>query len=89
VENNNIAIEYRWADGRTERLSDLAAELIQLKVGILVAFGDLAVRAAQQKTKTIPIVAMTDDILGAGLIASLARPGGNTTGLTIIAEDSA
>jgi putative ABC transport system substrate-binding protein len=87
VEGENIAIEYRWGEGRTERFSDLAAELVRLEVSVIVTFGDHAARAAKQTTTRIPIVAATDDLMGAGLVASLGRPGGNITGLTIIAAE--
>jgi putative ABC transport system substrate-binding protein len=87
VEGENTAIEYRWGEGRTERFPALAAELVRLEVRVIVTFGDHAARAAQQTTTTIPIVAMTDDLVETGLVASLARPGGNITGVTIIAAD--
>jgi putative ABC transport system substrate-binding protein len=87
VEGENAAIEYRWGEGRTERFPDLAAELLRLEVRVIVAFGDHAARAAQQTTTTIPIVAMTNALVETGLVASLARPGGNLTGVTIIAPE--
>jgi putative ABC transport system substrate-binding protein len=70
-----------------KQLAELAAELVRLKVDVIHASGDLAPRAAQQATATIPIVAISDDILGAGLITSLSRPGGTTTGLTILSPE--
>jgi len=87
VEGQTIAIEFRLAEGKTERLPALAADLVQLKVDAIMTFGDPAIRAAQQATRTIPIVAATDDLVGAGLVASLARPGGNTTGVSILASE--
>jgi len=87
VEGQNILIEYRWADGRPERLPDLAAELVRLQVAVIVTFA-LGVRAAKHATSTIPIViASTLDAVGAGFVTSLARPGGNITGLTLISTD--
>jgi len=87
VEGQNIAIELRYARGGLQQLPALAAELVSLKPDVLFAPGDLAPKIAQQATSTIPIVAMSDDILGAGLVASLSHPGGNTTGLTIMAPE--
>ena len=84
VEGTNIAIEIRYADGRTDRLPKLAADLVQRDVRVIATSGDLATRVVQQATTTIPIVAFTDDLVGAGLVASLARPGGNTTGISIL-----
>src|SRR5262249_3004865 len=83
----DIAIELRYAQRGPEQLPELAAELIRLKVDVIFASGDLAPKVAQQATETIPIVAISDDILGAGVIASLSRPGGNTTGLTILSPE--
>jgi putative tryptophan/tyrosine transport system substrate-binding protein len=80
VEGENAAIEYRWGEGRTERFPDLAAELVRLEVSVIVTFGDHAARATQQTTTTIPIVAMTNNLVETGLVAGLARPGGNITG---------
>ena len=91
MEGQNIVIEYRFAEGKIDRFPDLAAELARLKVDIIVAAGGNGVtRAAQQATNTIPIV-MTNvlDPVGSGFIASLARPGGNITGLTAISSDLA
>ena len=87
VDGQTIAIEFRLAEGKTERLPALAAELVQLKVDAIITFGDPAIRAIQEATKTIPIIAATDDLVGAGLVASLARPGGNTTGVSILASE--
>jgi putative ABC transport system substrate-binding protein len=86
VEGQNVAFEYRYAEGKLDRYSELAAELVRLKVDIiLVAGGTAMIRAAQNATKTIPIVmAGSIDPVRAGLVKSLARPGGNVTGLTIL-----
>jgi putative ABC transport system substrate-binding protein len=83
VEGQNIVIDYRFAEGRFDRLPDLAAELVRLKVDIIVAATTPAAAAAKKATETIPIVMISvGDPVGLGLIASLARPGGNATGLS-------
>ena len=85
IEGQNIAIEYRYAEGKRDRLPDLAAELVRLKVDVVVVSGGVQqVRAAMDATKTIPIVMVGQgsDPVAAGLIDSLARPGGNVTGIT-------
>jgi putative tryptophan/tyrosine transport system substrate-binding protein len=83
VEGQTVAIEERWSEGRAERVAELASELVRLKVDVIVTHGVRATKAAQDATRTIPIVAaVMPDPVGAGLVASLARPGGNTTGLT-------
>ena len=87
VEGRNVAIELRYAKGGLRQLPELAAELVRLKVNVITAFGDLAPKIAQQATETIPIVAICDDIVGAGLVASLSRPGGNVTGFTLLAPE--
>ena len=85
VEGQNIAIEYRFAEGRSERLPALAAELVRLKVDVIVTGSPPAPEAAKQATSTIPIVfAVTGEPVAVGLVASLARPGGNITGLASI-----
>jgi putative ABC transport system substrate-binding protein len=81
VEGRNIVIEYRWAEGRFERLPDLAAELVALKVDVIVTAAPPSVRAAQRATTTIPIVMTVHDPVGMGFVGSLAHPGGNITGL--------
>jgi putative tryptophan/tyrosine transport system substrate-binding protein len=88
VVGQNLTIEYRWADGKPERLPEFAAELVDLKLDVLVTHGGVATRAAQHTSSTIPIViAAADDPLAAGLVASLARPGGNITGLSLMTPD--
>jgi len=88
IEEKNIVIEYRYAEGREGGLSDLAAELVRLNVDIIVTGATIAVRAAMQLTGTIPIVmAGTGDPVATGLIASLSRPGGNVTGLSALGPE--
>jgi len=83
IEGQNIVIDYRFAEGRLDRLPDLAAELVRLKVDVIVSLGTQGVTAAKSATKTIPIVMIgVRDPVGTGLIASLARPGGNVTGVS-------
>jgi len=83
VEGQNIVIDYRYAEGRVGRLPDLAAELVRLKVDLIVSFGTQGVTAAKNATETIPIVMIAvRDPVGTGLIESLARPGGNVTGMS-------
>ena len=83
IEGQSIVIESRYAEGQPDRLPALAAELVRLRADILVPAGIRAIRAATQATRTIPIVVpFTSDLVGTGLIATLARPGGNVTGLT-------
>jgi len=90
IENRNVAIEYRWAEGRTERFTELAAEFARLKVDLIVAATTPAVIAAKQATSVIPIVITTaNDPVATGLVASLARPGGNVTGLSNQMVDTA
>src|SRR5712691_2161119 len=88
VEGQNLIIESRYAEGSEERLPDLAAELVRLKVEVIVAGGSSTIRAAQHATRTIPIVmAVSYDPVGRGLVASLARPGGNTTGVSTLGTE--
>jgi putative tryptophan/tyrosine transport system substrate-binding protein len=83
IEGRTIAIEYRWAEGRAERAAEIAAELVQRKVDVIVTSGTAVVVAAMRATSVIPIVfAAAGDPVGTGLVASLARPGGNVTGLS-------
>jgi putative tryptophan/tyrosine transport system substrate-binding protein len=87
IEGRTLAIEYRWAEGRSERFTDIATEFVRLKVDIIVT-GGVAVPAAKQATSVIPIVfAVDNDPVGTGLVASLARPGGNVTGLSVQSPD--
>jgi putative ABC transport system substrate-binding protein len=83
VDGRNIRLEVRLAEGHLERLPELAQSLVQAKARVILAFGPPAIRAAQQATSTIPIVGNAD-LLASGLIASLARPGGNTTGVSML-----
>src|SRR5262249_38764141 len=89
IEGRTVAIEYRWAEGRTERFAEIAAEFVRLKVDVILTSG-AAVPATKQATSVIPIVfALAADPLGGGMVASLARPGGNITGLSLQAPDLA
>ena len=88
VEGKNIAIEYRFADGKRERLPELASELVNLKVELIVTGGPAPTRAVKEANVTIPIVMGFDnDPVGSGFVASLARPGGNITGLSTLAPE--
>jgi putative tryptophan/tyrosine transport system substrate-binding protein len=86
-EGRNVRFLFLWTEGLAERTPALAGELVAQNVDLIVTFGDPATRAAQRATAAIPIVAMTDDMVGSGLAASLARPGGNTTGVSILASE--
>jgi ABC-type uncharacterized transport system substrate-binding protein len=89
IEGRTVAIEYRWAEGRTERFAEIATELVRLKVELIVTSGTPAVMASKKATSVIPIVfATAGDPVGTGLVASLARPGGNVTGLSSQATDT-
>src|SRR4249919_995845 len=88
IEGKNIVVEWPSADGKPDRLPALAAELVRLKVDIIVTAGPSATRAAKEATSTIPIVMTQDsDPIGTGFVASLARPGGNITGLSTLAPE--
>ena len=88
IEGKTIAIEYRYAGGKPERLPELAAELVRLRVDVIILSGSDSIRAAKRATQTIPIVVgNAGDLVGAGLVASLAKPGGNITGSTTISPD--
>ena len=90
IERSSIEIEYRWADGTAERLSEFAADLVRLKVNVILTGGTPATIAAKRATAVIPIVFVgVSDPIGSGLVASLARPGGNVTGLSIQNVDTA
>jgi putative tryptophan/tyrosine transport system substrate-binding protein len=83
IEGRNVAIEYRWMEGRNERVAEIAADFVQLRVDVIVVQGTAAVVGVRQATSAIPIVfAVAGDPVGSGLVASLARPGGNVTGLS-------
>ena len=87
INGRTVTIEYRWAEGRSERFAEISAEFVRLNVDVIVTGGS-AVLAAKQATQTIPIVfALANDPLGAGLVASLSRPGGNVTGLSLQGPD--
>ena len=89
IEGHNLAIEYRWAEGRSERFAEIAAEFVRLKVDVIVAVTTPAALAAKQATSVIPIVfAAVSDPVGTGLVASLARPGANVTGLASLISDT-
>ena len=88
IEGKNIVIEWRYADLKLDRLLELAAELVRLKISIIVTGGSTSTRAAKQVTTTIPIVmGQSNDPVGEGFVASLARPGGNITGLSTLAPE--
>ena len=90
AEGRNVAIEYRWAEGRSERFAEIAAEFARLKVDLILTHNTPPVLAAKQVTTVIPIVfATAGDPVGSGLVTSLARPGGNVTGLSSQAPDAA
>ena len=90
IEGDNVAIEYRWAEGRTERLPALADELVRLRVDVIVTHNTPPTLAAKKATSTIPVVfATAGDAVGSGIVASLARPGGNVTGLSSMQPDTA
>jgi putative ABC transport system substrate-binding protein len=86
-DGRNIRFLFVWMEARSERAPLLANELVEQNVDLIITFGDPAIRAAQRATQTIPIIGMTDDMIGSGLAASLARPGGNTTGVSILASE--
>ncbi len=86
VEGQNVVIELRYAEGG-ERLRELTGELVQSNVSVIATFGDLAPKMAQLATVATPIIAVTNDFVGAGLVPSLARPGGNITGVSIFAPE--
>jgi putative ABC transport system substrate-binding protein len=90
IEGHTVAIEYRWAEGRKERAAELAAELVQLKVDLIMTYGTQCALAAKQATNSLPIVfALPGDPVASGLVASLARPGSNITGLSSQGTDLA
>ena len=90
TEGRTVAIEYRWAEGRNERAAEIAAEFVRLKVDVIVTYATPPTLTAKQATSAIPIVfAVAGDPVGTGLVANLARPGGNVTGLSVLATDLA
>jgi putative ABC transport system substrate-binding protein len=90
IEGRTVTIEYRWGEGRAERFTEIAAELVRLKVDVILAGGTEAAVAAKHATSVIPIVfPSAGDPIGSGLVASLARPGGNVTGLSNLGSDLA
>jgi putative tryptophan/tyrosine transport system substrate-binding protein len=90
IEGRNLAIEYRWAEGRNDRFAEIAAEFVRLKVDVIVTYSAAPVLAAKQATSVIPIVfPAAPDPLGSGLVATLAQPGGNVTGLSTQSTDVA
>jgi putative ABC transport system substrate-binding protein len=89
-DGRNVAIEYRWGEGRSERFAEIAAEFVRLKVDVVLTHNTPPVLAAKQATSLIPIVfATAGDPVGSGIVASLARPGGNVTGLSSQQPDTA
>ena len=87
IEGQNLTIDWREYGLRLDLLPEFAAELVKARVDVIYASGDVAIRAAQRATATIPILGITDDMVGSGLVNSLARPGGNTTGISILATE--
>ena len=87
VEGRTIAFDFRFADGQVERLPSLAADLVARRPAVIVTFGDATARAAQAATSTIPIVSMSEDLVRARLVLNLARPEGNTTGVSIMGTE--
>ena len=88
IEGRTVAIEYRWSDGHPERVAEFAAEFVQQKIHVIVTYG-AAATILKQTTASIPIVFMANDPIGSDLVASLSRPGGNVTGLSLQATESA
>jgi putative ABC transport system substrate-binding protein len=88
IEGQNLTVEYRAYGQHVDLIPQYAAELVKARVDVIAGSGDEAVRAIQQATKTIPIVAIGSNLLGSGLVTSLARPNGNTTGVSILADES-
>lgn len=86
-EDRDIVVEWRYAGGQTERIPVLAADLAQLRLNAIVAIGDAAIQAVRKQAPTTPIIAGTDDLVGEGHAASLAHPGGNVTGISILASE--
>ena len=87
IMGQNLAVDWRSYGPRIDLIPQFVAELVKSQVDVILVFGDAAIRAAQQATTTIPILAGTEDIVGSGLVSSLARPGGNITGISILATE--
>jgi putative ABC transport system substrate-binding protein len=87
VEGQQLAVDQRGFEAREDRFPSLAKELVSSRVDAILAAGDIAVRAAQNATRTIPILAISDDMVEAGLVRSLARPGSNITGVSILSSE--
>lgn len=87
IDGQNLMMDWRGYGQPAERFPELAAELVKADVDVILVGGDAALRAAQQATKTIPILGLTDDMVGAGFVRSLAKPGGNTTGVSLLANE--
>ena len=87
IEGQNLAVEYRAFGLHFDLISQYVAELVKAQPDVIYAGGGVAVRAAQQATKTVPIIGISDDMVGEGLVESLARPNGNTTGISILATE--
>ena len=87
IMGQNLAVDWRSYGPRIDLIPQFVAELVKSQVDVILVFGDAAIRAAQQATTTIPILVGTEDIVGSGLVRSLARPGGNTTGISILATE--
>ena len=87
IEGQNLTIDYRAYAPHIDLISQYAAELVKAQVDVILVAGDFAIRAAQQATKTIPILATGDDFVGSGLVDSMARPGGNTTGVSVLVTE--
>src|SRR5262245_2347222 len=87
IEGQNLEVDLRGYGLRMEQLAEHAAELVQARVDVILCGGDVATRTAQQANATIPILGVTDDMVGQGLVHSLTHPGGNTTGVSILAAD--
>ena len=87
IEGQNLTVDWHQYVGRLDLLPEFAAELVKAKVDVIYATGDIAIRAAQRATATIPIIGSTEDMVRSGLVKSLARPGGNTTGISILGTE--
>ena len=87
IDGQNLSVDEHGYGLRVDQLAEHASELVKAQVDVIIAGGDTAIRAAQQATATIPILAFTDDLVGSGLASSLAKPGGNTTGVSLLASD--